>query len=197
MTGDVRQGDIRLAGQRMLGRDDEIQWIVPDLHRQHRLGGLWRQGDHRQLGTAVQYLVIGHFRIEKTDIQADLRVRAGKGAQQRRQPMQADVMAGRQAQPSANIAVEVGQGTAGVVQYIQDLVGAGEQGAASFGETDVAAQPIEQAHIQLCFQRGDALAHRRLCQVEAFGGQRKAAGFRNCNKGVEVGEIHGKTSGWL
>ncbi len=63
--------------------DDEIQWIVPDLYRQHRLGGLWRQGDYCQLGTAVQYLVIGHFRVEKADIQADLRMGAGKGAQQR------------------------------------------------------------------------------------------------------------------
>ncbi len=99
-------------------------------------------------------------------------------------------MTGRQAQPSADIAVEVGQGAAGVVQYIQNLISAGQQGAAGLGETDLAAQSIEQPHVQLRFQRGDALAYRGLGQVQPFGSQREAMGFRDSDKGVEVGEVH-------
>ncbi len=104
--------------------------------------------------------------------------------------MQADVMAGRQAQPAANVAVEVGQGAAGVVQYIQNLIGPRQQGSSCLGQANLAAEPVEQAHVQLRFQCGDAFADCRLGQMQALRGQGKAARFRDGDKGIEVGQVH-------
>ncbi len=80
MAGDIGHTNIRLARQRMLGRDNEIQRVVPYLHCPDRLGSLRRQGDDRQFGAAMQHFVVGDFRIEKTNIQADLRISAGERA---------------------------------------------------------------------------------------------------------------------
>src|SRR5690606_6378812 len=122
----------------------EIQRVVPYLHCPDRLGRLRRQGDDRQFGAAMQHFVVGDFRIAKTDVQADLRISAGECAQQWRQAVQADVMAGRQAQTPAYVAVEVGQGAAGVVQYIQNLISPRQQGSSCLGQANLAAEPVEQ-----------------------------------------------------
>ncbi|MCY1553845.1 hypothetical protein D9M68_903710 [compost metagenome] len=42
----------------------------------------------------------------------------------------------------------------------------------------------------MLFQAGDALAHGRLGQVQAFGGLGEAAQLGDGDKGIEGGEIH-------
>ena len=109
--------------------------------------------------------------------------------------MQADVVTGGQGQTAADLAGEVGQRPARVVQHVENLVGARQQGASGLGQADLATEAIEQAHAQLLLQAGDTLAHGRLGQVQALAGFGKAAGFGNGDKGVEVGEIHKSGSG--
>lgn len=135
-------------------------------------------------------LLVGHFRIQELDIQRHLRMRPGEGAQQRRQAMQADVVAGGQDQPAADLAGEVVQRPAGVVEHVEQLVGARQQGAAGLGEVDLAADPVEQPGIELLFEGGDALAHRRLGQVQALAGFGEAAGLGNGDEGVEAVQVH-------
>ena len=89
-----------------------------------------------------------------------------------------------------DFAGQVGQGAAGVVQHVQDLIGPRQQGAAGLGQPDFAAQAIEQAHLQLLLQPGDALADGRLRQVQPFTGTGEAAGLGNGYESIEVGQIH-------
>ncbi|MCY1356026.1 hypothetical protein D9M69_424650 [compost metagenome] len=174
----------------MFRRGDEVQRIVPHRHRLHRQGGFRRQGDHRQFHAAVENLFVGHFRVEELDVQRDLGIGAGEGAQQGRQAMQADMVAGSQGQAAADVAGQVAQGAAGIVQHIEDLVGAGEQGAPGLGQAHFTAQAVEQAYAELLLQGGDSFAHRWLGQVQAFPGFGEAAGFGNGDEGVEAGQIH-------
>ena len=152
--------------------------------------GLGSQGDDREFGAAVEDFLIGHLRVEKLDVQGHLWVAPGIGPQQGRQAMQADVMAGGQGQAPADFAGEVGQGPARVVQHVDDLIGPGQQGPASLCKTDFTAQAIEQSHIELLFQCGDALADGRLGQVQALARAREAAGFGDGDEGIEVGLVH-------
>ena len=138
-------------------------------------------------------LLVGHFRIQELDIQRHLRMRPGEGAQQRRQAMQADVVAGGEGQPTADVAAQVGQCAARIVEHVEDAIGARQQGATGFGEADFAAQAVEQAHLELLLEGGDAFAHRRLGQVQAFTGYRETAGFGHGDEGIEVGEVHGRS----
>ena len=101
------------------------------------------------------------------------------------------MVAGGQGEAAADFAGEVGQGAAGVVQHVEDLIGAGQQGPPGLGQADFAAQAVEQSYLQLLFQTGDALADGRLGQVQAFAGAREAAGLGDGDKGVEVGQVHG------
>ncbi|MNZ85680.1 hypothetical protein D3C78_1044830 [compost metagenome] len=200
MARDVGEEYRALAGQRMFRRGDEVQRVVPYRHRAHRLGGFRRQGDHRQFGAAVEDFLVGHLGIEELDIQLHLRVGAGEGAQQRRQAVQADMVAGGEHQLSADLAAEVGQCAAGVIQHIEDLVGARQQGAAGFGQAHLAADPVEQAHAELALQRRDALAHGWLGQVQAFSSLGKASGLGDSEEGIQAGEVHCGSSGrhsWL
>ncbi|MCY1442162.1 hypothetical protein D9M71_585140 [compost metagenome] len=104
--------------------------------------------------------------------------------------MQADMVAGGKGQATGHFAGEIAQGAAGIIQYVDDLISARQQGAASLGEIDVAAQAIEQAHIQLLFQSGNTLADGWLGEVQALARAGKAAGFSHGDKGIEVGEVH-------
>ncbi|MNN62737.1 hypothetical protein D3C81_1780630 [compost metagenome] len=108
--------------------------------------------------------------------------------------MQADMVAGGEGQAAADVAGQVAQGAAGVVQHIEDLVGAWQQGASGFGQAHLAAEAVEQAHAELLLQGRDALAHRRLGQVQAFAGFGEAAGLGDGDEGVEAGEIHFSSS---
>ncbi|EOB13005.1 hypothetical protein NBO_262g0002 [Nosema bombycis CQ1] len=101
------------------------------------------------------------------------------------------MVAGGQGQAPADFAGEVGEGAAGVVQHVEDLISAGQQSPPGLGQTDFAAQAVEQPYLQLLFQAGDALADSRLGQVQAFTGTGETAGFGDGDKGVEVGQVHG------
>ncbi|MCY1180547.1 hypothetical protein D9M73_209990 [compost metagenome] len=138
----------------------------------------------------MENFFVGHLRVEELDVQRDLGIGAGEGAQQGRQAMQADMVAGSQGQAAADVAGQVAQGAAGIVQHIEDLVGAGEQGAPGLGQAHFTAQAVEQAYAELLLQGGDSFAHRWLGQVQAFGGFGEAAGFGNGDEGVEAGQIH-------
>jgi hypothetical protein len=105
--------------------------------------------------------------------------------------VQADVVTGGQGQATAHFAGEVGQGAAGIIQHVENLVGPRQQGAAGFGQADFTAQAVEQPHVQLLLQPGDAFADGRLGQVQAFAGAGEAAGFGDGDKGIEVGQVHG------
>ncbi|MNY61094.1 hypothetical protein D3C86_1977310 [compost metagenome] len=78
MAGDIREADLAVIEQRVLRRDHEIQRVVP-----HRRGldqgvGLRRQGNHRQFRAAMENFFVGHFRIEKLNIQRDLGITSGE-----------------------------------------------------------------------------------------------------------------------
>ncbi len=100
-------------------------------------------------------------------------------------------MTGGQSQAATDFTGEVGKGAAGVVQHIQNLISARQQGPPGFGQTHFTAQTIEQAHLQLLLQAGDALADGRLGQVQAFARAGEAAGLGDGNKGIQVGQVHG------
>ncbi|MNJ58449.1 hypothetical protein D3C77_540820 [compost metagenome] len=179
----------------MLGSGNEIQWIVPDGDGAHRQTGLRGQGDDRQFGAAMQHFLVGDLRVEKADIQADQGIAAGEVAQHGRQAMQADMVAGGQGQSTADFAAQVVQGAPGVVQHIDDLVGARQQRTPGFGQAHFAPEPIEQPHIKLLFQGSDALADCRLGQVQALGCRGKAARFGDGKKGMQGGEVHEEVPG--
>jgi|GEM_PF-6478788 len=67
--------------------------------------------------------------------------------------------------------VEIAQGAAGIVQHAENLVGPRQQRATGFGQPDLTPQAIEQAHIELCFQGSEALAHGGLSQMQTLGGE--------------------------
>ena len=99
-------------------------------------------------------------------------------------------MAGSQGQAPADFAIEVVECPARVIQYVEDLVSARQQGPAGFGEADLTAQPVEQPELELLLDAGNAFADGWLGQEQPFGGPGKTAGFSNCNKRIEIREIH-------
>lgn len=104
--------------------------------------------------------------------------------------MQADVVTGGQRQAAADFTGQVGQGAAGVVEHVENLISPWQQGATGLGQADFAAQAVEQAHLQLLLKTGDALADRRLGQMKPFAGAGEAAGLGDGNKSVEVSQVH-------
>ncbi|MOA22530.1 hypothetical protein D3C78_1430900 [compost metagenome] len=106
-------------------------------------------------------------------------------------------MAGSQGQATAHFPGQVGQRPSGIIKDVENLVGPRQQGAPGFGQGHLAAQAVEQAHIQLLLKAGDAFADRRLGQVQAFAGPGKAAGLGDRDKGIEVGQVHYSNSFWL
>ncbi len=105
--------------------------------------------------------------------------------------MQADVVTGGRGQTAGHFAREVGQGTARIIENIENLVGPRQQGAPGLGQAHFTPQTIEQAHLQLLLQPGDAFADRRLGQVQSFAGAGEASGLGDGNKSIEVGQVHG------
>ena len=100
------------------------------------------------------------------------------------------MMAGGQGQAPADLAIEVVQRPAGVIQHVENLIGARQQGPARLGQADFAAQPVEQPELELLLDAGNAFADGRLGQKQAFGSPGKAAGFSNGDKSIEIREIH-------
>ena len=69
------------------------------------------------------------------------------------------------------------------------LIGAGEQGASRLGQADLTPDAIEQPQPQLRLQGGDALAYRRLGQVQPLARIGEAAGFGHRDEGIQIGEV--------
>ncbi|MNE63822.1 hypothetical protein D3C80_1591950 [compost metagenome] len=111
--------------------------------------------------------------------------------------MQADVVAGGQGQATAHGPGQIGQRPSGIIKDVEDLVGPRQQCAPGFSQGHLAAQAVEQAHVQLLLQAGDAFADGRLGQEQAFGCAGKAAGFGNSDEGTEVGQVHGVVFLWV
>ncbi|MNH32218.1 hypothetical protein D3C79_926450 [compost metagenome] len=138
----------------------------------------------------MQNLVVGLFRIHELNIQCHCRVFTREGPQQRGQAVQANVVAGGQGQATAHFSGQIGQRAAGIIEHIENLVGPRQQGAPGFGQGHLTAQAVEQAHIQLLLEPGDALADGWLGQVQALAGARETAGFGDGDESTEVGQVH-------
>src|SRR5690606_2412685 len=106
---------------------------------------------------SVQHFSPGVFGIEKADIDRRLRMVVDEAAQQRRQPVQADVVAGGEVEPTIDSRVEVAQGAARVLHLAEDAARAWQQRTAGFGQGNFAADAIEQASLQMLLQCRDAL----------------------------------------
>ncbi|MNL31836.1 hypothetical protein D3C87_1536460 [compost metagenome] len=78
VQGDVRQVDRAVAEQRMLRGYHEIQRIVPDRRGLDQSVGLRRQGNDRQFGAAMEDFLVGHFRIEKLNVQCHFGIAPGE-----------------------------------------------------------------------------------------------------------------------
>jgi len=105
--------------------------------------------------------------------------------------VQADVVTGGQGQTAGHFAGEVGQGAASIIQYVQNLISTRQQRAACLGQADFTTQSIEQPHLQLLLQPGDAFTDGGLGQVQALAGAGEASCLGDGNKGIEIGQVHG------
>ena len=125
------------------------------------------------------------------DVQFHVRVFAGKAAQHRRQPVQANMVAGADAQGAGHRAGEIADRPAHVFQVEQHLAGAGQQRFARLGEADAPAHPVEQAGAELLLQLGDAFAHRRLSEKQPFRRGGEGAALRHRQEGGQGLGVHG------
>ncbi|MNN32515.1 hypothetical protein D3C81_1462370 [compost metagenome] len=100
------------------------------------------------------------------------------------------MVAGGQGQATAHLPGQIGQCAAGIIEDVENLVGTRQQGPPGLGQGHLAAQSVEQAHVQLLLQPRDAFADGRLGQMQAFACAGEAAGFGNGNEGTEVGQVH-------
>src|SRR5690554_5283639 len=192
----VVQADAGLLAERMAGSHDKYQLVLPDMHAADRLHLLRRQGNQGQLAASVQHVLIGHFGVQKTDVEHYIGVVAGVAAQYRWQPAQADMVTGGQTEAAADVFIEVVQRLPGVFQFVEDAVGAWQQGFAGLGQAHIAAQPVKQAGAGLFSQCRQALADGWLGDVQLVTGKRKTAQFGNGYKGVEAGQIHAGIPLW-
>ena len=110
--------------------------------------------------------------------------------------MQADVVAGADAQRAADVAAEIRQCAAAVVEFGQYPPRARQQGLTGLGQVHAPADAVEQARAEGLFQGGDALAHGRLGQVQVRRGDREGAGLGDLDEGAEVGGVHGRGPGY-
>ncbi len=104
MFGQLRQAQCGGLCQRMPGRADDDQRVWPDDARLQMGQWLRGQGDDAQFQLAGQHRVAGHFGVHEVQVEVHLRKVARKGAQHRRQAMQAYVVTGANAQPPADLA---------------------------------------------------------------------------------------------
>ena len=189
--GQLRQTQCRGVRQRMPGRADDDQRIGPDDARLQMRQGLGGQGDDAQFQLAGQHRVAGHFGVHEVHVEVHLRKVARKGAQHRRQAMQAYVMTGADAQPPADLAGKSGQGATPVLDVVQGLAGIRQQGASGVGEADAAADAVEQRAADLLLQGGDAFADGGLRQVQVGGGARERLAVGHFDEGGEQLGVHG------
>jgi hypothetical protein len=73
----------------------------------------------------------------------------------------------------------------------QQAAAAPEQVFALRGQLDAPADPVEQQHVELGFQRMDLTGQRRLAEIQASRRAREAAGVGNGREGAQLAEVHG------
>src|SRR5690606_24931352 len=110
-------------------------------------------------------------------------------AQHRRQAVQADMVAGADAQVAGDATGQVGDTATDVFQFAQDSPGPGQQRLTGFGEVNLAADAIEQAGTELFFQLGDAFADGRLCQEQMLAGGGEAAAVGDGDEDLQAVNI--------
>ncbi len=185
------EGHALAIRQRMGATNDDVQRIGPDQTGGESGVRLRRQRDHGHFQLAGQHCLAGQFGIHEVDVQIDVRIRLGEGAQHRWQPVQADVMAGADGQAATDELMQLGQAAAGIVQAQQHLFGIGQQGGPGLGEHDLATDPVQQLVPDFLFQRGDSLADGRLGDVQHLGTAGEGAAAGHLDKSSERLGIHG------
>ena len=125
------------------------------------------------------------------DVEIDLRIVAGELAEHRRQAVQADVVAGANRQAAADLRMQLRQRAPRIFDVLQRFVRVGQQRTAGVGQADAAADAVKQRLTNLRFERGDALADRRLRQVQPLRSQGEGAFVGDADEGGEQLRIHG------
>jgi hypothetical protein len=173
MRGEIGKAHFRAHRQWMIGRDHHMQRVVPEWRGTQRWLR-WAERGQGEFGAALQDPRIRLLGIHETQVQRHPRVQRAETAQQVRKPMQADVVAGGEAEAAADVLVEVIDRAASGVGFGEHLFRAWQQQAAGFGEQHLAAEAVEQARAQRSLQQRDALAHRWLGQVQLRGRRRRS-----------------------
>ena len=118
MGGQIAQAEACALCQWVAWGSDKMQRVVPDRRGlQRRCGG--SQRGQCQLGAGVQHLVPGLLGIHEAQFQRHLRVACAELAQQRWQPVQADMVTADQTQAATNAVLELAQGAPRIVGIAQ------------------------------------------------------------------------------
>jgi hypothetical protein len=194
MIREFRDAGASASRQRVIASDHHRQRIGPDHARLQTLRGFdGRQRDHGQFVLAVSDGVVGLFRIHEFDREPHQRVATHEGAQHRRQPVQADVMAGRERERSADGSRQITDRPFGVLDLVDDALRARQQASPTFGQRYVTADAIEESYAEACLEQRNPLADRRLGEVKALGSQRKRLARSNCKEGTQQFGVHRMT----
>jgi hypothetical protein len=97
MRGEIGKAHFRAHRQWMIGRDHHMQRVVPEWRGTQRWLR-WAERGQGEFGAALQDPRIRLFGIHETQVQRYPRVQRAETAQQVRKPMQADVVAGGEAE---------------------------------------------------------------------------------------------------
>src|SRR3546814_2476155 len=89
------------------------------LHRQLR-DRLRGQGDDAEFELAGEYAFAGDLRIHEVNVEIDFGITLREAAQYRRQPMQADVVAGADRQTSADLVVQLRERAQCILDVLQE-----------------------------------------------------------------------------
>jgi hypothetical protein len=168
VCGELVQAEPFAARQWVIRGCHEIQRVPPYRDGLQRGVGFRGEGDDRQLHIAAHDLVVSLLRVHEIDIERNVRIGLAVAAQHRWQPVQADVVAGAQAQSTRDSAGQVVDGLPGLLQMAGDGAGVGQKCVAGFGQGDAPPDPVEQAGTELLFQGGNPLADGGLGEVQGF-----------------------------
>ena len=122
------------------------------------------------------------------DAHEDARMALAKGANHRRQEM---MDRGEDAADRDVAALELGrvaQAEHRAVHILDQSAHLAEEARAERGEADAARRAVEQAHVELAFEMGDAPRQRRLRQVQRLRGGGEALQLADGDERAQVGE---------
>ena len=143
--------------------------------------GQRRQRDDSQFRAAAAHQFVSGLGVDELDVEFDIGEALGERFQHRREPVQPDVMAGRQREATVDAPVQVAQHHFGVGQFAQQLERARLQQRAGLRQVDALADAVEQRHADAGLERLNALGDRRLGEMELFRRARKrgVVGYRD------------------